>query len=80
MTTPSRVSSFQLPAPGWITKLEPPSCAMPACIEASVRSDGLKKSSAEDLPGERARLRPALEPRGERQELAHLLRREIARA
>ena len=52
-----RVSSCQVPLPGVITnELEPPSRAMPAWNEASVRSDGFMNSSPSTLPRQRMRL------------------------
>ncbi len=45
MTVPSRVSSVHDPWPGMMVKLAPPSCAIPASIEASVRNDGFMKRS-----------------------------------
>src|SRR5665213_404044 len=50
MTAPDRVSNCQVPAPGVITKHEPPSRAMPAWNEDSVRSDGFMNSSPRILP------------------------------
>ena len=66
MTTPSRVSSCQVPCPGEITNELPPSRAIAAWKEASVRSDGLKKRSASILPVERLAARAAAPaaPRG----------------
>ena len=50
ITTPSRVSSSQVPCPGEITNALPPSRAIPAWKEARVRSEGLKKRSARIFP------------------------------
>ena len=50
---------------------------MPAWKEASVRSEGLKKTRARTFAGERRRLRMRLQPRGERQQIEHLLAGQV---
>src|ERR1043165_3037457 len=50
ITAPRRISSCQVPWPAEITNEVPPSRAMAACMEASVRREGLKKSRPRIFP------------------------------
>src|SRR5207237_1427357 len=78
ITTPGRVSSCQLPRPGLMTKELPPRRAMAAWKEASVRSEGVRNSSARIRPASargaggysRRRAGPRVERRAPRHEAA----------
>ena len=61
-----------MPLPGVITNEVPPSRAMPAWNEASVRSEGLKNTSPSIFPAKRARLRVRFEAQRQCQQCVDL--------
>src|SRR6185369_6269477 len=59
ITAPSRCSSVHEVPPGSRITGLPPSSKIPTCIEARVRSEGLKKTSAIDFPASGLLLSPS---------------------
>ena len=77
ITAPRGSRAARCPGPAEDERAARRSRAIAACIEARVRSDGSRKSSAEDLSGERARLGPRSSRVASARSSATLFGREI---